>query len=44
MYVLQEQDLTNIQIESLTLGGELGVVTPVYVGHVADGHHFPQAE
>ena len=42
IYVGQDQDLSNIQIESLNLGGEFGEVTPVNGGNVADVHDFSQ--
>ena len=42
IYVGQDQDLSNIQIESLNLGGEFGEVTPVNGGKVEDVHDFSQ--
>ena len=42
IYVGQDQDLSNIQIEALNLGGEFGEVTPLNGGKVEDVHDFSQ--
>ena len=42
IYVGQDQNLSNIQITTLDLGGEYGEVTPVNGGEVADVHDFSQ--
>lgn len=42
IYVGSDQDLSNIQILTLDLGGEFGEVTPINGGEVTDVHDFSE--
>lgn len=42
IYVGSDKDLSNIQIQTLDLGGEFGEVTPINGGEVTDVHDFSE--